>query len=72
MEGIRISDNDATVGPPRIFVEHPEAIWIPEEPVDLSGILRQLEVLQQRVEVLERRTWWSMLKEQIRGWFNGG
>ncbi len=37
--------------------------------ISQSSLIEYVTRLEARIEVLERRTWWSMLKAQVRSWF---
>lgn len=68
-----ISDTEVTVGVERISVNNPPNYSDWTQLDDLIAMQTQLvsmvRMLEIRVSELERRTWWSMLKDLVKGWF---
>ena len=71
-----ISDTQVTIGEERLvaFNPMPELSSLP--PLNLDDLVAMqaqlvsvIHALEARIVELERRTWWSMLKDQIRSWF---
>lgn len=75
-ERLRTNDVDVTIGAPRvaIFNQQPSA----PTPIDYhaqlvgieTGLLVEIARLQMRVEALERRTFWTMLRDWVKSFWS--
>lgn len=70
---LKVSDHSPSIGPEVQRVEHPvlrEIVRQVKSPV-MPPVTRDpyLEFLERRIEALEQRTWWSMLKDWVKSWF---
>ncbi len=80
---LSISDTQATIGEERLSVMNPtpytpptHAMPVPgplvylDDLVEMQAILTaRIHALERRIEVLEHRTLWDLLKSQIKSWF---
>ncbi len=78
-----ISDTQATIGEERLSVMNPAYFTPPTHAMPVAGPLAHLDdlvemqsiltarihALERRIEALESRTWWDLLKSQVKSWF---
>ncbi len=80
---LSINDTEPTIGEARLTVENPLAYVPTKPPAEPSRAMQPLELfyvlsdriqaLEARIVELEARTWWSMLKDQLRAiWRRNG
>lgn len=79
---LSINDTQASIGLQHLQIRQPRyaptALQPPLLPqqnaldilaAQLDSQLHLIIAMQARIAELERRTWWSMLKDQVRSWF---
>lgn len=76
---ISLNDTSPTIGQARITINNPypplPQIHLLDATIDVllaqqTDLLAYVRRLEDRISVLERRTWWSMLKSQVQIWYS--
>lgn len=75
---LTISDTSLCIGEPRLSISdpHPLPDLLSPFPLDrieqlealVNRLMLALDIQNERITILESRSWWSMLKAQIKSW----